>query len=144
MAVVVVEAGETSGALITAEFAAEQGRDVFAVPGSILAPQSKGTNKLIQQGALPLLSINDLMQSLNLTSMSEHKVARRIIPSDETEARPMNVLSAQPLDEIRNQTELPIEKVSATLALMELKGMVRQVGGMNYVAVREQESDYSV
>ncbi len=53
-------------------------------------------------------------------------------------------LAHEPLhvDEIRNQTELPIEKVSATLALMELKGMVRQVGGMNYVAVREEQSDY--
>ncbi len=146
LAVVVIEAGETSGALITAEFAAEQGREVFAVPGSILAPQSKGTNKLIQNGALPLLSVNDLMQALNLTRMGEHKAARKIIPADETEARLMNVLSAEPLhvDEIRNQTELPIEKVSATLALMELKGMVRQVGGMNYVAVREEQSDYLV
>ena len=55
------------------------------------------------------------------------------------------MLSEEPLhvDEIRNQTELPIEKVSATLALMELKGMVRQVGGMNYVTVREVQSDYS-
>jgi DNA processing protein len=146
LAVVVIEAGETSGALITAEFAAEQGREIFAVPGSILAPQSKGTNKLIQKGALPLLSVNDLMQALNLTRMGEHKAARKIIPADETEARLMNVLGAEPLhvDEIRNQTELPIEKVSATLALMELKGMVRQVGGMNYVAVHEEESDYLV
>ena len=145
LAVVVIEAGETSGALITAEFAAEQGREVFAVPGSILAPQSKGTNKLIQHGALPLLSVHDLMQALDLTRMGEHKAARKAIPSDETEARLMNVLSEQPLhvDEIRNQTELPIEKVSATLALMELKGMVRQVGGMNYVAVHEVQSDYS-
>jgi DNA processing protein len=142
---VVIEAGETSGALITAEFAAEQGREVFAVPGSILAPQSKGTNKLIQNGALPLLSVNDLMQPLNLTHMGEHKAARKTIPSDETEAHLMNVLGEEPLhvDEIRNQTELPIEKVSATLALMELKGMVRQVGGMKYVAVREVQSDYS-
>src|SRR6266542_1514810 len=146
LAVVVIEAGETSGALITAEFAAEQGREVFAVPGSILAPQSKGTNKLIQNGALPLLSVNDLMQALNLTRMGEHKAARKIIPADETEARLMNVLSTEPLhvDEIRTQTELPIEKVSAALALMELKGMVRQVGGMNYVAVREEQSDYLV
>lgn len=146
LAVVVIEAGETSGALITAEFAAEQGREVFAVPGSILAPQSKGTNKLIQNGALPLLSVNDLMQALNLTRMGEHKAARKIIPSDETEARLLTVLSAEPLhvDEIRKQTELPIEKVSATLALMELKGMVRQVGGMNYVAVREVQSDYFI
>jgi DNA processing protein len=145
LAVVVVEAGETSGALITAEFAAEQGREIFAVPGSILAPQSKGTNKLIQNGALPLLSVNDLMQALDLTRMGEHKAARKIIPADETEARLMSVLGVEPLhvDEIRNQTELPIEKVSATLALMELKGMVRQVGGMNYVAVREVQSDSS-
>ena len=144
LAVVVVEAGETSGALITAEFAAEQGREVFAVPGSILAPQSKGTNKLIQRGALPLLSIDDLMQALDLTRVGEQKAARKVIPADETEARLMNVLGSEPLhvDEIRNQAELPIEKVSATLALMELKGMVRQVGGMNYVAVREEQSDY--
>jgi DNA processing protein len=144
LAVVVIEAGETSGALITAEFAAEQGREVFAVPGSILAPQSKGTNRLIQNGALPLLSVNDLMQALNLTRMGEQKAARKTLPSDETEARLMAVLSDEPLhvDEIRNQTELPIEKVSATLALMELKGMVRQVGGMNYVALREVQSDY--
>jgi DNA processing protein len=144
LAVVVVEAGETSGALITAEFAAEQGREVFAVPGSILAPQSKGANKLIQRGALPLLSMNDLMQALDLTRMGEQKAARKMIPADATEARLMSVLSSEPLhvDEIRNQAELPIEKVSATLALMELKGMVRQVGGMNYVAVREEQSDY--
>jgi DNA processing protein len=48
------------------------------------------------------------------------------------------------VDEIRNQADLPIERVSATLALMELKGMVRQVGGMNYVAVREEQSDYKI
>jgi DNA processing protein len=146
LAVVVVEAGETSGALITAEFAAEQGREIFAVPGSILAPQSKGTNKLIQNGALPLLSVNDLMQALELTRVGERKAMRKMIPTDETEARLLNVLGEEPLhvDEIRNQADLPIEKVSAALALMELKGMVRQVGGMNYVAVREVQSDYFI
>jgi len=146
LAVVVVEAGETSGALITAEFAAEQGREVFAVPGSILAPQSKGTNKLIQQGALPLLSVTDLMQTLDITRVGEQKSARKILPGDATEAKLLNVLGHEPLhvDEIRNQSELPIEKVSAALTLMELKGMVRQVGGMNYVAVREVQSGYDV
>jgi DNA processing protein len=146
LAVVVVEAGETSGALITAEFAAEQGREIFAVPGSILAPQSKGTNKLIQNGALPLLSVNDLMQALDLTRVGERKAMRKMIPTDETEARLLNVLGEEPLhvDEIRSRAELPIEKVSASLALMELKGMVRQVGGMNYVAVREVQSDYFI
>lgn len=145
LAVVVIEAAETSGALITAEFAAEQGREIFAVPGSILAPQSKGTNRLIQKGAQPLLTPADLMQALDLTRMGDHKTARRALPSDETEALVLNVLGREPLhvDEIRNQANLPIEKISATLTMMELKGMVRQVGGMNYVAVREEQSDYT-
>jgi DNA processing protein len=144
LAVVVVEAGETSGALITAEFAAEQGREVFAVPGSILAPQSKGTNKLIQNGALPLLSVNDLMQALDITRVGEQKAARKIMPADAIEAKLLTVLTNEPMhvDEIRNQSELPIEKVSAALVLMELKGMVRQVGGMNYVVLREEEAEY--
>lgn len=146
LAVVVIEAAETSGALITAEFAAEQGREIFAVPGSILAPQSKGTNKLIQNGALPLLTPADLMQALDMTRMGAQRSARKILPADETEARVLSVLSDEPLhvDDIRQQADLPIEKVSATLALMELKGMVRQVGGMNYVAMREEQSEYKV
>lgn len=145
LAVVVVEAAETSGALITAEFAAEQGREIFAVPGSILAPQSKGTNRLIQKGALPLLTPDDLMQALDLTRIGAQKSARKILPADETEARVLSVLGSEPLhvDEIRNQADLPIEKISATLAMMELKGMVRQIGGMNYVAMRETQSDYN-
>ncbi|MCQ3939153.1 MAG: DNA-protecting protein DprA [Chloroflexi bacterium] len=146
LAVVVIEAAETSGALITAGFAAEQGREVFAVPGSILAPQSRGTNRLIQNGALPLLNPGDLMQALDLTRVGEKKTARKILPSDETEARVLGVLGGEPVhvDEIRNLANLPIERVSATLALMELKGMVRQVGGMNYVAVREDQTQYKV
>lgn len=146
MATVVIEAGATSGALITAEFAAEQGREVFAVPGSILAPQSKGTNRLIQKGAHPLLSPQDLMQALNLTRAGEFKAARKAIPADALEAQLLSALGAEPVhvDEIRNATGLPIEKVSATLTLMELKGMVRQVGGMNYISVREEQGEYEV
>jgi len=116
------------------------------VPGSILAPQSKGTNRLIQKGALPLLTPDDLMQALDLTRVGAQKSARKILPADETEARVLGVLGSEPLhvDEIRSQTDLPIEKVSATLALMELKGMVRQVGGMNYVAAGESAGEYRV
>ena len=146
MAVIVIEAGKTSGALITAEFAAEQGREIFAVPGNILAPQSKGTNWLIQQGAQPLLSASDIMQSLNLTRVGQHKAARKVLPTDEVEAKLLETIGEEPLhvDEIRNQTGLPVEKVSATLVMMELKGMVRQVGSMHYAAVREVQSGYSV
>ncbi len=138
MAVIVVEAGDKSGALITANFAAEQGREVFAVPGNILTPQSQGTNRLIQQGARPLLDVRDLLDILNLTRVTEHRLARAVLPGDPTEEKLFQVLTLEPLhvDEISVQTGMPVEKVSATLALMELKGLVRQVGGMNYVAVR--------
>jgi DNA processing protein len=145
VATVVVEAGEASGALITAEFAAEQGREVLAVPGSILAPQSKGTNSLIQNGALPLLDPEDVLQALNLTRVGEQKAARKILPINDVEAQLMKALGNEPLhvDEIRNQTGLPVERVSAALVMMELKGMVRQVGSMQYIAVREVQSGYS-
>ena len=85
------------------------------------------------------------MQALDLTRMDAHKTARKILPADETEARLLNVLSSEPLhiDEIRNRAELPVEKVSAALVIMELKGIIRQVGGMNYVAVREEPPNYS-
>jgi DNA processing protein len=145
-AVVVVEAGLDSGALITASFAAEQGREVFAVPGNINAPQSQGANRLIRDGAHPLLSPQDVLETLNLTMAAEQREARVALPVDASEARLLQVLGQQPIhvDEIRSQTGMPIEKVTSTLALMELKGMVRQVGGMNYVAVREASEEYQV
>ena len=71
LATVVVEAGEKSGALITAEFAVDQGRDVFAVPGSILTPQSEGTNQLIEQGARPLLKMTEILEALKLEQIPE-------------------------------------------------------------------------
>lgn len=143
-ATVVVEAGDTSGALITAQFAVDQGREVFAVPGNILAPQSKGTNRLIAQGARPMLSARDLLDILNLTRVTEQRQVRKVLPADEVEASLLNVLTHEPLhvDEIRSQTGLPIERVSATLTMMELKGLVRQTGGMNFVVVREEQAEY--
>jgi DNA processing protein len=145
-AVVVVEAGSRSGALITSSFAAEQGREVLAVPGSIFAPSSKGTNRLIQQGAHPLLDPQDILELLNLEMIHEHRSARSALPADATEAQLYKILGGEALhvDEIRAQTELPIEKVTATLTLMELKGIIRQVGAMHYVAVHEAVGEYNL
>jgi DNA processing protein len=148
MATVVVEASEESGALITATFAVNQGRDVFAVPGSIYAPQSKGTNRLIQDGAYPLLKFENILDVLQLGQVQEKQAARRTIASDPSvtivEARLLQVIADEPLhvDEICAQSGLPIEEVSATLTIMELKGMVRQVGGMNFSLIRENLADY--
>ena len=144
LAVVVIEAGESSGALITASFASDQGRAVFALPGNIYAPQSKGTNRLIREGAHIFLDVSDLLEVLNLGQVSQQRAARVTLPGDATEAKLYAILGREPIhvDEIGARSELPIEQVSAALTLMELKGLVRQVGGMNYVAVFEPKADY--
>ena len=144
LAVIVVEAGIKSGALITANFAADQGREVFAVPGNITSPGSMGTNRLISNGAHPMLGADQVLEILELGLVAEHRSARVALPSDALEAQLFETLGGEPLhiDEITNRTEIPVEKVTATLALMELKGMVRQVGGMQYIALREVREAY--
>jgi len=143
---VVVEAGEKSGALITAEFAVDEGRDVFAVPGSILAAQSQGTNRLIEQGARPLLKMSEILETLKLEQIPEKQQTRKLNPMSMEEQRLLEQLSSEPvhIDQLCELTGLPITNVSATLTMMELKGFVTQVGGMNYVAMREIKSIYKV
>lgn len=143
-ATVVVEAGETSGALITASFAANQGREVFVVPGNILAPQSMGCNRLIRDGARILLNPNDVLETLNLGAVGEYKQARLLIPGNEVEAIMLKMLENEPLniDEIQMRSGLPADKVSASLVMMELKGMVKQMDGMSYMILREGTGNY--
>lgn len=137
--VIVVEAGEQSGALITAAFAADQGRDVFAVPGNIFHRNSAGANRLIRDGAAPVLSANDVLEALSMTAVAQHVEAQMLLPTDATEARLFDLLSQEPMhvDEMSRAAAMPIAQISSTLTLMELKGLVRQVGGMNYVRARE-------
>ena len=144
--IIVIEAGERSGALITATYAAEQGKEVFAVPGKISAPMSKGANLLIKQGAHPLLDPQDVLDLLNMTLVAEQRVIRKALPSDPKEAVLYQAVGEEPLhvDEICSQVNLPIEEVTSTLALMELKGMVRKTFGMKYVAVQELNVGYHI
>jgi DNA processing protein len=146
LAVVVVEAGARSGALITANSAAEQGRDVFAVPGSIFQRGSEGCNRLIRDGATPALSVSDVLEELNLTMLEQQAEVRAVVPATDMEARLLDRLSPEPthVDELCRTVDLPVSQVSSTLALMELKGMVRQVGGMNYVVAREGRAEYVI
>ncbi len=138
--VVIIEAGITSGALITSTFAAEQGRDVFALPGSIYANQSKGTNRLIQQGARPLIDVKDVLDALNIEQVQEYRQARLELPADPREQQIMENLSYEPvhIDDLGNLTGWGMDTLTATLTMMELKGLVRQVGGMNYILVKEK------
>jgi len=143
----VTQAGERSGALITAYYALEQGREVFAVPGSALDRGCTGANKLIQQGAAKLvLRAQDVLEELNLTMISQQAEMREVVPGNETEALLLKYLSEESVhvDDLRRACGLPISQVSGTLALMELKGMVRQTTGMHYVLAREGSIDYVV
>jgi len=145
-AVVVVEADERSGALITAKFALEQTRDVFAVPGSIYAPRSRGTNRLISDGALPLLDYKDLLLILNLEQTADYRYVQQSLPKNDIEALLLETIRDEPLhiDEIKNITGLSTDKVSANLTMMELKGFIRKTGNMTYQAVSDDREIYEV
>ena len=139
MGVIVVEAGKRSGALITADFALEQDREVFAVPGNVTSPASRGTNSLIQEGAKLVRNVEDVLEELNMVMVQEKTAIQMTMPESAEEAQILKKLTHQPvhIDELIQQAGLPSAIVSSTLTLMELKGMVRQVGGMQYVLARE-------
>jgi DNA processing protein len=138
VATLVVEAGEESGALLTASYAADYGRDVFAVPGSVLSESSRGCNRLIASGAHPAISPDELLCALDLNRIVPNIQMRMAIPDSPVEAKILDALSSEPLhiDLLRAKVNLPVEEVSGALAMMELKGMVRPVGGMQYIALR--------
>ncbi len=146
LGVLVVEAGESSGAMITANLAVEQNREVFAIPGSILSPVSKGTNQLIQDGAKLVRSYRDILEELNLTAVAQQIEMKVAIPPSDTETLLLEQLGAEPthIDEVCRLSGLPAATVSSTLAMMELKGLVKQVGGMNYSLAREMREEYRV
>ena len=146
LGVLVVEGDENSGALITARQALDQNREVFAVPGPIYAPGHRGANKLIREGEAKLVTkTEDILEELNLTMATQQLELREVAPADETEAALLKVLSSQPIhiDEVQRASGLSIAAVSGALALLELKGMVRQVGPMSYVRARDVVVTYN-
>jgi DNA processing protein len=137
-ATLVVEAGERSGALITAEFALAQGREVLAVPGPITSPRSVGTNRLIQDGARLVQSAEEVRSELGLRSPAQTETQLRLaelLPLDPDEQAVVARLAAEPLltDDLAHALGRPIQELQATLTMLELKGHVRQVAGLNYL-----------
>lgn len=141
----IVEGDEVTGARITIEYALEQGRETFAVPGNVFNRSSRGPNGMIQRGEAKLVTrARDILEELNLTMVEQQQQVRAALPDNETESALLKCLSAEPIhiDDLTRETRLPTATVSSTLALMELKGLVRQVGGMNYIAARETPEEY--
>jgi DNA processing protein len=138
LGVLVTEAPNRSGALITATSALDQGREVFAVPNGIFSACSAGVNKLIQDGAHPVTSVQDILNSLNLYMLPAQVETRTVAPENAEERTLLQHLSHETrhIDDIIRETGLPTHTVTATLTVMELKGMVKQVGAMHYTLVR--------
>lgn len=140
LGVLVTEAPEQSGALITTRFAAEQGRDVFAVPGNITSRGSVGANRLIQDGATMALTTEDILTELNLHMAPQQMELREVLPENDLEAQLLVLLGAsgdpQHIDDLCRSSGLPVAQVSGALVMMELKGQVSLVGPMTYVKAR--------
>jgi DNA processing protein len=125
--VLITEAAEKSGSLHTANFALEQGKEVFAVPGNITSTQSAGTNNLIKAGATPVTSAEDVLNALGLESTSQK---REIIASSKEEHAILTLLAdgIQEGDELLKKSRLPTEVFNQTLTMLEINGKVRAAG----------------
>ena len=139
LGVLVVEAPEKSGAMITASVAAEQGRDVFAVPGNIFSMTSGGTNRLIQDGAKLVINVADILDEFNIVhnNVQTRVVTEQIAPANANEIKLLDYLGADPIhiDDLVRMSGLPVAMVSSTLTILELKGLARSVGYMQYCLI---------
>lgn len=135
LGIIVIEAQEKSGSLITATHASNQGKDVFALPGNINSIFSKGTNKLIRDGARPLLEIEDIIEEIyELRQLKNKNIIKDKINLDdfsETEIKIINCLQIEPThcDAISYKTGIDIWELNSILTILELKGIVTELSG---------------
>jgi len=138
LAVVVVEADETSGSLITARLAGEQGKDVFAVPGSIFSKYSRGPHRLLKQGAHAVEGVEDILEAIEVFKNLSRPVKRPApvqtnLTAAETALMECIRLDPVGMDELSVKAHLPASALSSALLGLELKGMIKALPGPAYV-----------
>jgi DNA processing protein len=128
--VIVVEGAIKSGTIHTANHAANQGRTVFAVPGPITSPMSQAPLYLIKNGAKMLTGVTDILEELDIQTRVDQKVVEKVLPSGKSEEKLYELLQKEPhhIDELARITGLTVPEISASLTVMELKGLVKNVG----------------
>lgn len=133
-AVVVVEAGEKSGAMITAYLALEQGRDVMAVPGQATSKMSRGPHRLLRQGARLVEDAGDILEELGLTRLFTDAVGASGVSLEPAEEALLALISWEPVDvdTLSVKSGLPVSQVLTILSFLELKGLVRQLPGHRF------------
>ncbi len=137
--VIVIEAQKKSGTLITANYAAEQGKEVFALPGNINSFYSVGTNSLIRDGAKIITDIEDILEEIHCP-IKEDREAVQITLKDPIEKNIIDFLISSPCtcDIISNQLGLPIDEVNANLTKLEMKGyVIEEIGGVFYPIIKK-------
>ncbi|MBQ6401371.1 MAG: DNA-processing protein DprA [Firmicutes bacterium] len=133
---VVVQARGRSGALITAELAAEQGREVFAVPGNIDSQYNLGTNKLIQEGAAPLIRVDDILDALGLNGRDEKAMLTELTPLEQQVWQVIRDRGEMGLEEICMVLDDRPQRISPVLSVMEIKGFLHSASGKFFLANR--------
>ncbi len=144
LGVVVIEASAKSGALITSDFALEQGREVFAIPGKVDQPNSQGVNRLIKEGAKLVSCVEDILEELKLPftdyiiredTSKEIKTKKFTANISEDEKPIYQNLSDEPqhIDDLAEQCQIPISKLMAVLLKFELNGIIKQLPGKLFV-----------
>lgn len=126
--ILVIEGEEKSGTLITARLAVEYNKDVLAVPGSIFSPTSKGTNKLIRQGATPVTCANDVLEALGFEIKKDEERQASLFADLSPEEKKVVALlrEAKPRDELTRALDMPTAEVNAILTIMEIKGLIKE------------------
>ncbi len=135
LGVLVTEGAPRSGAKITASHAAAQGREVFAVPGPITSQMSAAPADLIKMGAKLVSNVNDILERLNLESRIKKYESRKILPESPEEERLLALIQdeAKHLDQLVRESGLETGQVASIMSLMEIKGKVKNLGGMVYI-----------